>query len=245
MIPLRTLVIVELRKATDTRAARAVFAIIVALGLGAALLTARDEPSFAESISAPLLPLTALLPIVAVLAVTGDWTQRVALTTFALVPRRRRILMARLIACVALVLVTAFVVAALGALSSLILHPGAIAHADPGLVGRNLWGVTALALCAALSGAAIGSLLLNTPAAIAVTLVVPITYDIVLGLNAPSVAPWVSSLAFTTWLSQPNWGWEALPDGVPGIGQAASSLVLWIIVPLAVGWWRQLRREVR
>lgn len=244
-IPWATLVVVELRKATDTRAARWLFAIIIVIGLGMSLVTMNDNVKLAESVSAPVLPLALLLPIISVMAVTSDWTQRAAVTTFTLVPRRPRVLGARLFACVLLVLATVLVAAALGAFSSVAFHPGQLGSADWSAVGVSLWNVTALAIATALSGAAIGSLLLNTPAAIAVTLLVPITYDIVLGLNAPDVAPWISSLAFSLWLTTPNWSWAAVGDGTPGVGQAATSLILWVVVPLGIGWWRQMRREVR
>src|SRR2546421_152111 len=45
-----------------------------------------------------------LLPIVGLLAITSEWSQRTALTTFARVPRRERVIAAKLLAGVALAL---------------------------------------------------------------------------------------------------------------------------------------------
>jgi hypothetical protein len=44
-------------------------------------------------------PMTVVLPIIAILSVTGEWSQRTGLTTFTLVPHRSRIVAAKAIAC--------------------------------------------------------------------------------------------------------------------------------------------------
>lgn len=38
------------------------------------------------------------LPVIGIIAVTGEWSQRTALTTFTLVPRRWRIVVAKIVA---------------------------------------------------------------------------------------------------------------------------------------------------
>ena len=45
-----------------------------------------------------------LIPVLGILAVTSEWSQRTALTTFALVPRRERVIAAKLLAGLALAL---------------------------------------------------------------------------------------------------------------------------------------------
>ncbi|ARC56417.1 hypothetical protein AS850_04930 [Frondihabitans sp. 762G35] len=238
-----TLVLVEIRKATDTRAARWLLVCIAGLSVGAALLSQSLYSTFGEFVAGPGLPLTALLPIVSVLAMAGDWTQRTAMTTFALVPRRLLILSARLVAAVLTVLGITAVVTSVTGIAFAILHPAEMADTSARQVVRALGPVFALALSAALTGIAMGSLLLNTPLAIAVTLLVPFGYEIAITVAFPHVGPWISSLAFSSWLSDPHLTWQGSGEA-RGLGQALTSFGLWVIAPIALGWWRQLRKEV-
>ena len=239
------LVLVELRKSTDTRASRSLLAIVALLGAGCALLGSTEGPDLSAFVGSALLPLPVLLPIIAVLAATGDWTQRSSLTTFALVPRRGHVLGARLVAAVVLVLAVAASVAAIAFGVFAVLHPSNLAVTDWGEFGATLWSVTALAIASALTGVAMGYLLLNTPLAIAVTLIVPITYDLVISLNLPDLSPWISSLAFSEWLAKPQWSWLSRSDEAIGFGSAVTSFALWTLLPLSAGWIRQLGKEVK
>ena len=61
--------------------------------------------------------MTIVLPIIAILAITGEWSQRTGLTTFTLVPHRRRVLLAKTIASVVVgvaAMLVAFVVGVVG-----------------------------------------------------------------------------------------------------------------------------------
>lgn len=244
MTPWSVLLRIEILKATDTRAARGLFATIALLGVGTVALSQTSGTSLETFVGGVALPLTALLPVVAVLAVTGDWTGRSALATFTQTPRRLLVLTARVVAIVALVLGVALVTAAGAALAFVVLHPDLLAATDWSAVTTAAGGVVALAVAAALTGTAVGSLLLNTPLAIVVTMLLPITYDVAAALLVPSVAPWISTLAFSAWLAHPHLGWGVGPGDVPGAGQALTSLVIWVALPLGLGWWRQLRRDV-
>ncbi|MGY2003773.1 hypothetical protein [Blastococcus sp. SYSU DS1024] len=103
---LPTLVAVELRKATDTRAGAWLLVGIVALALAVPALILffgeAPEKTFTEYLGAAHLPVAVLLPVVGILLVTGEWSQRTALTTFALVPQRSRVLVAKMGAAVLL-----------------------------------------------------------------------------------------------------------------------------------------------
>ena len=61
-----------------------------------------------------------LLPIVGLLLVTSEWSQRTALTTFTLVPERSRVVVAKLLAGSALALVAVLVCLAVAAAGNLI-----------------------------------------------------------------------------------------------------------------------------
>ena len=118
--PLRftTLLDVERRKLTDTRSGRGLLAATVAAA--AAVLVwkvthAEIETSF-DNYSAGVATMVAFLtPLIALLAMTSEWTQRTALTTFTLAPRRFPVLAAKYVAAVLLSLgatVTGLVMAA-------------------------------------------------------------------------------------------------------------------------------------
>ncbi|MFC7876245.1 ABC transporter permease [Isoptericola sp. NPDC057391] len=98
-IPVRRLLDVELRKTVDTRASAALLAGVAgvaALVVGALAVWGReDELGLAYLARSVAYPLQLVVPMVAALAVTGEWTQRGALATFALVPRRGRVVGAK------------------------------------------------------------------------------------------------------------------------------------------------------
>ena len=87
---------VELRKMFDTRSGFWLMASIViasVLATAAIIVFAPDDQltfdNFAAAIGAPM---TIILPMIAILAVTSEWSQRSGLTTFTLVPHRGRVL---------------------------------------------------------------------------------------------------------------------------------------------------------
>ena len=102
----RPLLAVELRKLTDTRSGR---------GLLAATLVAGDRRPRLEGHATPasrrrstttargVATMVAFLtPLIGLLAMTSEWTQRTALTTFTLAPRRLPVLAAKYVAALAL-----------------------------------------------------------------------------------------------------------------------------------------------
>ena len=98
-IPLARIVGVELRKSFDTRAG---FWLVAGIGI-ASLLTTSAVIAFADASEltygtfalATGFPLTVILPMIAVLSVTSEWSQRTGLTTFTLVPHRSRVMLAK------------------------------------------------------------------------------------------------------------------------------------------------------
>ena len=114
------LVRVELRKSYDTRAGRWLLLAIglAALGVVAISLFVEDAPkTFADLFSFTQLPVGILLPVLGILLVTSEWSQRTAMTTFTLVPRRSRVLTAKVLAASVLAVlgvVAAAVASALG-----------------------------------------------------------------------------------------------------------------------------------
>ena len=93
------IVAVELRKSFDTRSG---LWLLASIGLAALLTTGAviawapaSEFSYSQFTLAIGVPMSVILPIIAVLSVTAEWSQRSGLTTFTLVPHRGRVLLAK------------------------------------------------------------------------------------------------------------------------------------------------------
>lgn len=239
-----TLVRVELRKAVDTRAGRALLGTMAGLAVVILVLAAvfTDEPeTFGVALSGVALPMLALLPVVGVLAVTSEWSQRSAVATFALVPRRGRVLVAKAVAVFVLDAVVAAVALVVAVVVYLVDAWVAGAPLDFAGTGRSVLMLAAVAAAATVTGLAFGSALLSTPLAITAVFVVPTVLSVVLLGFAGSAGPWLSATSWTDAL----FSWiQAVEPSVP-IGANVTSGLLWVVLPLAIGTWRQLRREVR
>jgi len=103
-IPLRRIVTTELRKMFDTRAGFWLMASIVMTAMvatiGVILFATDSQFTYANFTKAIGFPIAAILPLVAILSVTSEWSQRSGLTTFTLVPHRNRVILAKVIASV-------------------------------------------------------------------------------------------------------------------------------------------------
>ena len=101
-IPFSRVVSVELRKMFDTRSG---FWLLASIGItaliatGAVIAFAPDsELTFETFATAIGFPIAVILPMIAILSVTSEWSQRSGLTTFTLVPHRSRVVLAKAIA---------------------------------------------------------------------------------------------------------------------------------------------------
>ena len=120
-VPFGRLVRVELRKSLDTRAGRWFAGSIVALCLAIVLITAFAAPDAAQDLGFFLTvsgsTLGYFLPILLILMVTSEWSQRTGLVTFTLEPHRARVVGAKFCAGLLLglgLIVLAFAIGALG-----------------------------------------------------------------------------------------------------------------------------------
>ena len=158
---------VELRKSFDTRSG---LWLLASIGIAALLTTGavvawapEDQLTYSQFTLAIGIPMSVILPIIAVLSVTAEWSQRSGLTTFTLVPHRSRILLAKGTAAV-LVAATATVVAfGVGALGNMV---GTAASDVPTVWDQNLADVGYFALgntLLMLVGFTLGALIRNSP----------------------------------------------------------------------------------
>jgi ABC-type transport system involved in multi-copper enzyme maturation permease subunit len=242
--PLWRLAVIELRKMVDTRSGVALLIVIEVLAAVAAaveMLTAkqgaRDLGTFLDG---AMVPVSILLPVLGILSVTSELSQRTALTTFALVPRRGRIVAAKMLAaallalaCVAAGLATAVAANGLG----LAVGRGGGWH----LGGSTLAGVAVVEVIFVLMGVAFGALLRSSPVAIVVYFVIPTAWTI-LGGTVSWLRGWAAWLDLNTTVqplqhgaTMTGWSWA----------QLAVSVWLWVALPLLAGLARLLRGEVR
>jgi hypothetical protein len=100
-IPLARLTRVELRKMFDTRSGfwlMASLLITALLATAGVILWAPDSDlTYTTFVSAIRFPMAVILPLIAILSITSEWSQRSGLTTFTLVPHRSRVIGAKAI----------------------------------------------------------------------------------------------------------------------------------------------------
>jgi hypothetical protein len=228
---------VELRKMTDTRAG---FWLLVVIALGAVaavvttLLSGGDrELTMDRFFIVSGFATALLLPVVGILAVTSEWTQRTALTTFTLVPERGRVVAAKLLAGCALALAAVLV-------CLLVVASGnAIAGGRWNLDAARLVGGTAYMLISMLAGLALGLLLMSSALAIVTYFVMPTAIGILIQA--------VPSLHASQWFDLGGQATAPLGDASMAGGgwpRLAVAVTIWIGLPLAAGLLRLRRREL-
>jgi ABC-2 type transport system permease protein len=234
------LVAVELRKMVNTRAGFwlqvAMVALTVVVVVVRLLVGDAADHTFQSVLNAGLQPTAVLLPVLGILLVTSEWSQRTGLITFALVPVRSRVLGAKLIASLLLSVAMLAITVAVPAAGVLVSSPGVEgtwSDAAP-LIGQSAINLTA----GMVVGVALGAILLAPAPAIAVLLVLPTGLWAVLSLPVFSdVAPWVDyarALGGVTEDVMSATQWAHL----------GSSLVIWMVLPLLIGARRITRCEV-
>jgi ABC-2 type transport system permease protein len=234
------LVAVELRKMVDTRAgfwlqvatvAITVVAVIVACVVGDAA-----DLTFQSVLNVGLQPAAILLPVLGILLVTSEWSQRTGLITFALVPVRSRVLGAKLIA--SLVLAVAMFVASVAIVAAgvLVASPGVDgtwADAAP-LIGQSAVYLTA----GMVVGVALGAILLASAPAIVLLFALPVSWMAVVSLPfLADIAPWMSTARALSPMQE-----EVM--SATQWAHVGTALALWMLLPLAIGIWRITRREI-
>lgn len=238
------LVRVEMRKMADTRAGMwlliTVAAVTVIMNGAILLFGPREESGFAALLQVSGIPQGILLPVLAILLVTQEWGQRTGLTTFALVPRRGRVLWAKFVATVLFTFAALLIAVAVAA----VLTP-LTGNSDPwdGVSAGWLARVGLGVLIGAVWGFAFGAALVNSAFAIVVYFAAPSVLSIVseIWTRAKEQLYWVDLGTSSSWLFD-NEGPAMTGEQWAQIG---TGTLLWVALPLAVGVWRLLRAEVK
>ena len=232
---------VELRKMTDTRAGFwlpiAVAAVELITVVISVLVHHGHGATWRHVFDNSMQPASFLLPVMGILLVCGEWSQRTTLTTFTLVPDRNRVLVAKLLAAIAFAVAAFAVCLGLSALFSFAL--GDPAGGVGGIPGAVL-GQSALYLATTMMmGIAFGAAILVSAPAIVAYLLIPTAWA-ALASSIGALATLDRWLDIGTTLSPlSNHAFSAT-----GWAHAATTLALWMALPLAIGWWRVRRGDI-
>lgn len=248
-IPTARIVNVELRKMFDTRSG---FWLLVGIGVlsviatGAVIVVAPDSAiTYRRFVTAVDLPMSVILPMIAILAVTSEWSQRTGLTTFTLVPSRGRVIGAKGIATALVGVASMALALAAGAIGNLV--GSALADVEPvwdmplssvpQIVLGNLIGMSI--------GFTLGVVLRSSAAAIVGFFTLSFVLAGVLQLLALAQQWFLDAQPWLDW----NYTQEKLFDGATNTGQEwamlGSTTTIWILVPLAIGLLLLRRSDVK
>jgi len=249
-VPMSRLAKVEFRKALDTRAGRwfviSILALVVVVEVIYAFAANDQSKNFQDFVQISGFVLGYFLPIIIIMLVTSEASQRNGLVTFTLEPQRSRVVVAKFIAGLTLgasVLILAFILAGLGTLFGIVTGGSPEWSLDGNLMfnGFVLSNVIGIFI-----GFAISMLIMNTAGAIvayfAYSLILPTAVGILSALSSTfeDIAPWIE---FNT-AQTPLFSGDYTPTAEEW-AQIATSGTIWLIIPLALGIWRLLRIEFK
>lgn len=248
-VPMSRLVTVELRRMFDTRSGFWLMASVVIVAvlatIGVILWAPDDQVIYGTFAGAIGFPLGVVLPIIAILSVTSEWSQRTGLVTFTMEPRRSRMIWSKAIAVVIVAVLAIAVALVIGALGNLLGAGITSADLTWDLTFTDIWHLMLGNVLGLLTGFAFGVLIRNSPGAIvaylAYSFVLPTITSVLAALQDwfNDLQPWIdfstsqSVLFSTSSVSGEEWA------------QMATSGAIWLLLPLVVGVWTLLRAEVK
>jgi ABC-2 type transport system permease protein len=231
---------VELRKMVDTRSGFWLQLAVLGLTVLAVVITVLagndGDKVFFQVLSNALQPAGILLPVVGILLVSSEWSQRTALVSFALVPERGRLIAAKVLAGIVLALVATAVALVIAVLGTALASTDAPHHwsLPLGLLLQDLvYVVTSMII-----GIGFGVALQSSAPAIVLYFALPVAFAALGSIHALNgVVDWINTAEAL----------EPLTTEVMSGHQWAQGLValaLWIGIPFTVGMWRLTRRDV-
>jgi ABC-type transport system involved in multi-copper enzyme maturation permease subunit len=248
-VPLGRIIKVELRKMFDTRSGFWLMASIGILStlatIGVILFLPNENLNFGAFGTAVGVPMAILLPVMAILSVTGEWSQRTGLITFTLVPHRSQIILAKAIAAIIVGVVSMVLAFAIGAVGNVV--GSALNGVDT--VWETSFSDLLLIILAnilgLLVGFMLGVLIRSTAAAIVAYFVYSFVLPTIFGVLA-AFQDWFKDLQ--AWI---DFGFAQTPlfEGGSPTGeqwaQIGVSGTIWLVIPMVIGVWAVLRSEVK
>ena len=247
-LPLGRIVAVELRKSFDTRTG---FWLVASIGIASVLATVGVvlfatplQLTYSTFVLAIGFPLAVILPMIAILSVTGEWSQRTGLTTFTLVPHRGRVVLAKAVVAVGVAVVSMLAAFVIGALGNVV---GAAVAGTPAVWDQDL--VTLLDIVLAntlviLFGFMLGVVVRGSAGAIVAYFVYAFLLPTVTDLLAVN-QQWFHDLQ--PWVDPAIAQHELFHGALTGEqwSQLGATSLIWLVVPLALGLRALLRSEIK
>ena len=230
---------VETRKLLDTRGGLAVIGLIIATCLFALIwLVSQSKypPTFHRYSTGAANIVAFLIPVVTLMAMTAEWTQRTALTTFTMSPRRGRVLWAKFLS--GLAVSTAVLVAVL-LLAAAATGLGGMIHGNGSweLMGSDIRTYFIIMFLEVVMAAAFAAIAGHTAVALVAYFIFPSAWAAFASNVLGGTAEWFDIFA----------AYDRLSSSHPfdNLGQTLTAIGCWIVVPAVLGIRRSLRREIK
>ncbi|WP_051196483.1 ABC transporter permease [Jonesia quinghaiensis] len=243
-IPFTRLLHVEFRKLFDTRAARILIVLMLLGALGLQIIEVflgdkETQASYQVYFGLGISLVSLLVPVIAILATTAEWSQRTALATFMWEPRRVRVLAAKGLAALVVALVSVVVVAGFSAVTAFLggtMRDGV----DWSLSGSQIAGYAIVMVVLVAQGIAFGALLHNTAAALVTYFVAPLVLSTLTMLVSAirDIAQWVDINIASVPILEGDFTTDT-------VAKYAVSIAVWVVLPGIFGVLRTVRREVK
>ena len=246
-IPMSRLVKVEIRKMFNTRSGFWLMASIGILALlavvGVIAFLSGEDLSYAVFSTAIGVPMSILLPVIAILCVTSEWSQRTGLITFTLTPVRSSVITAKALATILVGVVSMAAVMALGAVGNVLGSAIRGVPADWDVSASQFLLIIMANVLGMLIGFMLGVLIRSSPGAIVGYFVYFFVVPMIFGVLSQTQSwfvdaqPWVDfNFSITKLYDHPvAHDWATL----------AVSGVIWLVIPLSFGLYRVLKAEVK
>ena len=249
-VPLTRVTAVELRKMFNTRSG---FWLMASIVIASVVATAAiisfapdDELTYSTFGSAIGFPMAVILPMIALLSVTSEWSQRSGLTTFTLVPHRGRVIMAKAISSITVGVVSMLVALAIGAVGNLV--GTAITGTTPiwDIAFSDALFVVLGNVSGLLSGFMLGMLIRNSPGALAAYFVYALVLSGLFELLSASqewfrdLRPWVD-IGFA---QAPLFEFDSSISGEQWANIGVTGLT-WLVIPMVIGLRLVMRSEIK
>ena len=207
-IPFARLLRAEWQKTIATRATRWLLAATAVTTTGALAVPLLFPHDIAQSRASYLawagLGLTRLLPVVLMLTMTAEWSQRTAMTTFTQEPRRSRVLAAKILTGQAICLAGAGF-AFLAAQAAVLAAHAAGRHITTGWDWPQLAGFITFILLTGAIGSAFGALLHNTAVAIVTYFALAGAFSLLMIPALQAAGTWINTGQTYGWVLYGHW----------------------------------------
>ncbi|MEE2568786.1 hypothetical protein V1638_05175 [Pseudarthrobacter sp. J64] len=224
---------VEVRKLADTRSSLAIFAVLAAIAaaliVGFAIFSgAQGTPVSFAGLAGSIGLFTALaMPLIGILGMTSDTTHRTTYVYYPLLRGRTAQFWAKVLAAAVLALTLQVFVFLLAAVTAMIAGSGGQGTFDG--AGGALVSDLAACLLSMLFGVALAAAIRRTALAIIAVILISLVGNGLILTLLPDASGYLSTI---TAMSAVMGGPEA-----PSALEVLSSLTLWYLIPLGIGWW--------